>query len=376
MRRILFPAAFALLPVLLATPLVDAQWRLEDSGSGADLRGIDNIGEGVAWASGSNGTVLRTLDMGKTWGHCTTPPNAEKLDFRGIQAFDKDTALVMSSGKGDLSRLYKTTDGCKTWKLVFSDPDETGFFDAIRRVTEKQLFVLGDPVSGKFSMFTSRDAGSTWFIADDPGLEAPAGAGAFAASNSSFTSFGTHLAFGSGGPQAAVYRMLPHCDAKTGVCNLSWQAFPTPLAHGEAAAGVFSLAGHLAAGASGKTSVVIVAVGGNYEKPADPTGTAAFSTNDGATWTVAPTLPHGYRSAVAYDPKTNTWITVGPNGTDLSADDGRNWRPLKPDPAANDSPDADQHWNALSLPFVVGPHGRIGLLRPDALTPANVAASR
>ena len=67
--------------------------------------------------------------------------------------------------------------------------------------------------------------------------------------------------------------------------------------------------------------------------------------------------------------KTKTWITVGPNGTDISTDDGRNWRALKP--SASEPPDADQHWNALSLPFVVGPHGRIGKLRPDALKPAS-----
>jgi hypothetical protein len=42
--------------------------------------------------------------------------------------------------------------------------------------------------------------------------------------------------------------------------------------------------------------------------------------------------PHGYRSAVAYSPATKTWITVGPNGTDISTDDGRNWRALTPTP--------------------------------------------
>jgi len=62
-----------------------------------------------------------------------------------------------------------------------------------------------------------------------------------------------------------------------------------------------------------------------------------------------------------------TWITVGPNGTDISTDDGRNWRALHPDPALHEAPDADRDWNALSLPFVVGPHGRIGKLNPQAL---------
>ncbi len=83
------------------------------------------------------------------------------------------------------------------------------------------------------------------------------------------------------------------------------------------------------------------------------------------------TTPHltATASAVAYDPTTKTWITVGPNGTDISTDDGRNWRALHPDPKYTDTPDADQHWNALSLPFVVGPHGRIGTLRASALQP-------
>ena len=84
-------------------------------------------------------------------------------------------------------------------------------------------------------------------------------------------------------------------------------------------------------------------------------------------WQDAQTPPHGYRSAVAYDPAAKTWITVGPNGTDISTDDGRNWRALKP--SATDTPGADRDWNALSLPFVVGPHGRIGKLNAKTLAP-------
>jgi photosystem II stability/assembly factor-like uncharacterized protein len=53
------------------------------------------------------------------------------LDFRGVQAFDAATAIVMSSGKGDLSRLYKTVDGCKNWALLFTNPDPDGFWDDI-----------------------------------------------------------------------------------------------------------------------------------------------------------------------------------------------------------------------------------------------------
>ncbi|MGI4826856.1 MAG: WD40/YVTN/BNR-like repeat-containing protein [Janthinobacterium lividum] len=355
--------AFAL---LAATPcFAHAQWEMQDPHITADLRGIDYIGNGVAWASGTNGTILRTEDMGFVWQLCVIPPGAKKLDFRGIQAFSNNTAVVMSSGKGELSRLFKTTDGCQTWKEVFVDPDETGFFDSLHRATAKQLFVLGDPVNGKFTMFTSRDAGDTWFIEDDPGLEAPAGAGAFAASNSSLINIGPYLTFGTGGPQAAVYRIEPNCDAKTGSCSMAWKAAETPIAHGRAEDGVYSVAGRFVTSMSGKSSSILVAVGGAYDKPAETNATAAYSQDGGITWTAAQTPPGGYRSAVAYDPATATWVTVGPNGTDLSKNDGKTWTPLPPGAASaagtleNSSP-----WNSLSLPFVVGPKGRIAILTP------------
>jgi hypothetical protein len=38
-----------------------------------------------------------------------------------------------------------------------------------------------------------------------------------------------------------------------------------------------------------------------------------------------------------------------------------------PDPVMHEAPDAGCNWNALSLPFVVGPHGRIGKMDPKAL---------
>jgi hypothetical protein len=102
----------------------------------------------------------------------------------------------------------------------------------------------------------------------------------------------------------------------------------------------------------------MVAVGGDYKAPETTAGTAAFSIN--GRWQASKTPPHGYRSAVAYYTPGQVWITVGTNGTDVSTDDGRNWRALKP--ATDDLPEADKNWNALSLPFAAGPDGRIGKL--------------
>src|ERR1700678_20576 len=129
-------SAFAAGQSPVPAPIQDQQniWQMQDSGTTAGLRGIDSVDGMVAWASGTEGTVLKTTDGGAHWTKCAVP-DADKdgatLDFRGVQAWDSDTAIVMASGPGDKSRLYKTTDGCKRWALLFKNPDKDGFWDAI-----------------------------------------------------------------------------------------------------------------------------------------------------------------------------------------------------------------------------------------------------
>ncbi|MBV8630138.1 MAG: glycosyl hydrolase, partial [Silvibacterium sp.] len=77
----------------------------------------------------------------------------------------------------------------------------------------------------------------------------------------------------------------------------------------------------------------------------------AWTADGGKTWIAATKPPHGYRSAVAWDADARAWIAVGTNGSDVSYDDGKTWSPLD-----------NGNWNALSLPWVVGPDGRIAKL--------------
>ncbi len=392
MRSALVLAALTLCAI--AAPKLKAQWQIQDAHITADLRGIDYVGNGVAWASGTNGTVLRTEDLGFVWQLCAMPPGAEKLDFRGVQAFDNNTAIVMSSGKGDLSRLYKTTDGCQTWKLVFTNPDANGFWDALKfqlqpsgrlGVPAKHVgVILGDPVEGKFSEFDTQDDGEHWSKRNDGEAGLPSAKdeeGLFAASNSSLiiTNGGGEI-FVTGGASGSRSRVLSEYVKHDPRVSWKYVGGDIPFAAGDSA-GAFSIA--IASGDDQIANTApkdkwtlfyvargtCVAVGGDYKKPANVKDTAASTFDSGLHWISADTSPHGYRSAVAYEKQANTWITVGPNGTDISTDDGRNWRALKP--GLGDAPDADSHWNALSLPFVVGPHGRIGVLREDALKAAS-----
>jgi photosystem II stability/assembly factor-like uncharacterized protein len=335
---------FHLLVPLALVPWAQGQWIIQQSHTGADLRGIYNAGKGVVWASGTKGTILRTLDAGDAWRRCTTPPDADNLDFRGVQAWDAHTALVMSSGKGRLSRVYKTSDGCATWKIVFLNPDPDGFFDAIS-MSKEGTVVVGDPVDGRFEIFLASRDGEEWRRQDFKLAVPPArtGEGLFAASNSSIDAPRGHLrAFITGGKSGSAL-FIEHGNV--------FSRKMLPLSKSESGGG-FSLARR----ANGRSETWMI-VGGDYKHPDDPAGTAVVV--DRAV-RVPRTLPHGYRSSVAYDPSSKSWIAVGPNGTDISRDDGRNWFALHPAPG--EAPDADRNWNAISLPYVVGPGGRIGKL--------------
>jgi photosystem II stability/assembly factor-like uncharacterized protein len=371
LRRTVTRAALLCALVAAAQHKSQAQFTLQTSGSTASLRGIHAVTPEIAWASGSSRTILHTTSGGTTWLRCATPPDAENLDFRGIQAFDATTAIVMSSGKGDLSRLYKTTDACKTWKLLLTNPDAEGFWDAIV-ATPQSSFLIGDPVRGRFVLYVSRDSaldqwerfGETTNMFHFP--YAPATDEAlFAASNSLLEADPARtVAFVTGGPRGSrFYLGLWIEKTQIGHIGASYFEATLPLAKGSAA-GAFSLAsvGDIRKGRH------YVVVGGDYTKPAESSGTAVYSTNGGQNFKPSRSTPHGYRSAVVYSAPTKSWITVGPNGTDISTDDGRNWRPLIPAPT--DAPDADKNWNALSLPFVVGSKGRIGKLNPAALPAA------
>lgn len=351
-RRAFFtPLVFALLAS------AHGQWQLKEAHTTADLRGIHSLGNGIAWASGTGGTVLHTTDDGRNWQHCTTPPKAEHLDFRGIQAFDANTAIVMSSGKGDLSRLYKTTNGCQSWALVFTNPDPDGLWEALLlNRFDNDGYLLGDPVNGRFRYWQSEDKGTTWQNTFESaaykrlewtGLDAAPGESIFSASNSAlFVDERFVVGFVTGGSQSRVF-LNEDVDTPE-----NFKAVRIPLGDGLNSSGGFSV--------GVREYEALIAVGGDYRRPNDPKGTAAYSNDGGQHWMISKTLPHGYRSAVAYDEATKIWITVGPNGTDISNDDGRNWHSVSLNP--KDTPKADRDWNAVSLPFVVGPHGRIGQL--------------
>jgi photosystem II stability/assembly factor-like uncharacterized protein len=206
-------AVAAAQPPTQAARDAQAVWQMQESGTTAGLRGIDSVDDTVAWASGTGGTVLHTTDGGAHWEKCAIPDAATDgatLDFRGVQAWDAQTAIVMASGPGEKSRLYKTTDGCKTWTLVFRNLEKDGFWDAMQITGPKTGLLIGDPLPKvevwhfktkkyfHFPLYGTIDGGDTWNRLDNSNLFALSAASGkpaqsiFAASNSSLLETAHH----------------------------------------------------------------------------------------------------------------------------------------------------------------------------------------
>jgi photosystem II stability/assembly factor-like uncharacterized protein len=287
---------------------VQAQWIKQTVNTTASLRGLSFVNEKVIWASGTGGTVIRTIDGGKNW-NVITVPGAEKLDFRDIEAFDANTAYVLSIGNGESSRIYKTIDSGVTWKLQFTNKDAAAFYDAIGCWTRDRCVAMSDPVEGRYRLLHTIDGGTNWEFSSSFLPVAEAGEASFAASGTCLIVRGkSDLYIVSGGSNARV--LYSPSSGMTG-----WRSVATPIIKGTPGSGIFSIAMN-----DEKNGVI---VGGNYEKPAEAKDNLAFTSDGGVTWTAGSGLS-GYRSAVAYVDSL-TLIAVGTNGTDVSYDGGKTW---------------------------------------------------
>ncbi|HXG65598.1 MAG TPA: glycosyl hydrolase [Blastocatellia bacterium] len=324
-----------------AAIISSAQWQRQASGTTADFRGLSAVNSQVAWASGTKGTFARTTDGGKTW-QAGTVPGAEQLDFRDIDAFDANTAYMLSIGKGESSRIYKTTDGGQHWLLQFRNSNPEAFFDAMAFWDAHHGIAFSDPVDGRFLIITTGNGGKTWTPVPPANIPpAIQGEGGFAASGTCIAVQGSNnVWFGTGGAAARVFRSTDR--------GRTWSVAATPILSGIESAGIFSVAFKDA-----KNGIV---VGGDYRKPNEADRNVAVTADGGQTWKlIAGTRPAGYRSCVAYIPGEGGMrlIAVGTSGSDYSTSGGADWIPLD-----------RENYNVVSLAgrhagWAAGPGGRI-----------------
>jgi photosystem II stability/assembly factor-like uncharacterized protein len=284
------------------------KWELSATGVTAQFRGLSAVGARVAWVSGTQGTVLRTVDAGRTWTS-VGPPGTGTLEFRDIEAFDADHAVILSIGPGTDSRVYRTDDAGAHWRQTFQNTDTAAFYDCLAFFDPWRGLAMSDPVDGRFRMQATFDGGRSWRQVPGSGFPpALPGEAGFAASGQCVTTSGpadAWLATGGG----ATARVLHSGDG-----GRHWTASGTPLPSSPSA-GVFALAF--------RTPWQGVAIGGDFAAPTAPGPAVALSNDRGRTWHTPGQYPAGYRSGLAW--RGGTVLAVGPGGSDLSPDGGRHW---------------------------------------------------
>ncbi|WP_439505676.1 WD40/YVTN/BNR-like repeat-containing protein [Sediminibacterium sp.] len=279
-------------------------------GRKTSIRGLSVVSNKVIWVSGSGGSVGKSMDGGKsfTW---MTVPGFEKRDFRDIEAYDDQKAIIMAIAEPAF--ILKTVNGGKDWYKVFEDSTKGMFLDAMHAVG-KNIQVIGDPINGKAFFAMSFNEGETWETSPKDGINLNDGEAFFASSgtnlqisesNNSFKS-GTLLV--TGGKVSRLLNARDHRDQ-----------YSLPLLQGKESTGANSIA----ISPSGKNAFI---VGGDFAKDTMRAGNAiAVKFTPSVQFSQPQTPPFGYRSCVIY--LTNKiMVACGTSGVDISEDGGMNWK--------------------------------------------------
>ncbi|KAJ8115452.1 hypothetical protein OPT61_g2902 [Boeremia exigua] len=314
-----------LLPSAIATVLPNAYphpkpapltWELKSTNTTRQFRGLSPVTKDIVWVSGTGGTVLLTINGGTTWSDVSpslSPENSTTFQFRDIEAFSAKSAVILSIGEGNASRIYHTRDGGATWKPTFINTEPTAFYDCMAFENDRHGLAMSDPVDGKIRLIETWNGGVTWKIVPPQGMPAAlTGEFGFAASGTCIEAAAGRWYIASGGVDPG--RIFRSADGH------QWKVSNSSISGG-AAAGVFSV--------RFRDEKNGIAVGGDYEKPAGNFKNAAWSRDRGVTWHEALSFPGGYRSGVSWVPRQDRIaVAVGTSGSDITYDGGKNWQAI------------------------------------------------
>jgi photosystem II stability/assembly factor-like uncharacterized protein len=326
MKKIYF-----ILIILIITFQVKAQWIKQASNTDANFRSVCAVSNKIVWIGGAKGTILRTIDGGKTW-ETNQVKGAETLDFRDVHAFDANTAILMSAGEAEKknAKFYRTIDGGKSWEIVYQTTQKGIFFDGIDFWDEQNGIAFSDPIEGKFFIIRTKDGGKTWLPVNPANIPSvQENEAAFAASGTSLITVGRKNAYicTGGGEFAQVY--------KTENQGENWSVVKTNMPAGKTN-GLFGLRFW--------NDRYGIAVGGDYQEVTKPIPNVLLTSDGGKTWQDSPqTTPVGLKEGVGIY-KQKILIAVGPSGTCYSKDFGKSWTEIDKTPFHAISISGDGVW--------------------------------
>lgn len=271
------------------------------------LRGLSVVDDNIIWVSGSKGTVGKSADGGKNWVWITVP-GYEDRDFRDIEAFDKDTAVIIAIAEP--ANILRTTNGGNTWELVYENKSKGMFLDAMDFAGHRYGTVVGDAVEGKFFVAHTSDGGKNWEVGAEKFVSSDSAEGCFASSGTNIRVTGKQTYyFVSGGKKSRLVSDRASVEI--------------PFSNKKSSMGANSLAIRR----SKNDADLWVVVGGDFAADSVRERNCFISKDRGKTWLMPRESPSGYRSCVEFISNTML-ITCGLNGVDISNDEGNTWKKI------------------------------------------------
>jgi hypothetical protein len=332
---------FLLAALMLTFCFVDAQQiQLLTNKEKISLRGLSVVNDNIIWASGSSGQVARSIDGGKHFEWITVK-GYEKRDFRDIEAFDANTAIIMAV---DLPAvILKTKNGGKTWNEVYHNDTKGMFLDAMDFSNDGNGIIVGDPIDNRLFIATTNNYGDKWLALKPKNnfYVADTGEAFFAASGTNVKLTGNKynpvICFVTGGTDSRLF--------------MNGSPAGLNIIHGQGTQGANSI------DIDSAVSKIAI-VGGDFNETSLSEKNIQLFTIDGSRLLtpIIQTPPHGYRSCVAFITE-DSLICCGLTGVDISNDGGLNWKLV-----SNESFNVCAKAKKGNAVFLAGKDGRIARL--------------
>lgn len=316
---------------------------------GVSLRGLSIPSEKVIWASGSKGTVVKSLNGGESFEWLQVK-GYETRDFRAIHAWDEKEVLIIAIAAPAI--ILKTKDGGANWYSVYENSDTSMFLDAVKFKDDKVGTVIGDPINDTLFLLSTHDKGEHWTKAKPKYWKSKLNKGEalFASSNTNLVFDFQHTFFVTGGIKSRLW--------------IDGVAMEIPIIQGLNSTGANSIS------ISPNLNQLIIA-GGDFSKPGEvnpnfvkldrfkvPNTNYKHLSRADFIWKINNKVKHlnGYKSSILF--LNNKMIVAsGTSGVDISDDKGMTWKTI-----SNQSFHVVQNTPHKMAAFFAGSGGRIGYL--------------
>lgn len=306
---------------------------------GVSMRGLSVPSAKVIWASGSKGSIAKSVNEGLSFEWLSVK-GYEQRDFRSIHAWNHLEALIVAVAAPAL--ILKTKDGGLSWYKVYENTDTAMFLDAIDFINNSDGFVVGDPINNSIFLLNTKDKGEHWAQVSENYFKSPLekGEAFFASSSTNLTHFKKHLFLVSGGKVSRLW--------------INGVATPMPIVQGGTSTGANSIA-------VAPNGDHLIIVGGDFSQDSASrnnivsfkSAVSSKNSNYVIDWVGA---PHGYKSCVQFISSSIVGV-CGTSGVDISFNAGISW-----DLVSKESFHVLKKQPGKNALFLAGRDGRIGFL--------------